>query len=222
MEKKIHGILKNHGVNNNYKTNERHQDDYYSTPPEAVEQLLKYEKFNKNIFEPMVGQGAIAQTLTQHGHTVQAMDIHDRGYPNTIIQDYLQYNKTFHGDIITNPPYKNSYKYVLHAITHCTGKIAMLLKIQFLETITRYEELFKKHPPHKIYCFVKRIACYPGGEYEKYKNKGSSMCFCWIIWDNQKTTPHDTIFKWIPNHISTTQNTHQTRIENYTQQEKKK
>lgn len=38
---------------------EREINDYYATPPEAVEKLLKVEKFNKNIWECACGGGGI-------------------------------------------------------------------------------------------------------------------------------------------------------------------
>lgn len=34
---------------------ERAKNDYYCTPPQAVEELLKREKFNRYILEPAVG-----------------------------------------------------------------------------------------------------------------------------------------------------------------------
>lgn len=33
----------------------REQNDYYATPPSAVEELLKRESFNKYVLEPAVG-----------------------------------------------------------------------------------------------------------------------------------------------------------------------
>ncbi len=196
----MHGIIKTNGINNKYTTKNRQKNDFYSTDPQSITQLLKHETFQQNILEPMVGTGAIADVLKKEGYNVKCMDLIDYGYPNTIVTDFFQYDEIFEGDIITNPPYKDSHKYVLHAIHHCNGRVAMLLKIQFLETINRYEEVFKKHPPETIYVFVKRVACYKDGDYEKYKNNGSAICFCWIIWNTKKQVK-DTIFRWIPNHI---------------------
>ena len=38
---------------------EREKDDYYATPPKAVEALLKREKFNPYVLEPAVGGAAL-------------------------------------------------------------------------------------------------------------------------------------------------------------------
>lgn len=46
---------------------EREKDDYYATPPKAVEALLKREKFNPYVLEPAVGGAAL---LKYSGPTV--------------------------------------------------------------------------------------------------------------------------------------------------------
>lgn len=60
----------------------------------------------------------------------------------------------FDGDIITNPPYGLATEFAEHAMNIITDghKVAMFLKIQFLETQKRYE-LFKKYPP-KPYMYL--------------------------------------------------------------------
>lgn len=39
-------------------TDDRQLEDYYATPPKAVEALLKRESFTQHIVEPAVGGGA--------------------------------------------------------------------------------------------------------------------------------------------------------------------
>lgn len=41
----------------NHSIDERADNDYYCTPPKAVEELLKRESFNHYILEPAVGGG---------------------------------------------------------------------------------------------------------------------------------------------------------------------
>ena len=54
-------------------------------------------------------------------------------------------------DIVTNPPYSLAKEFVEHAldISNDGCKVAMFLKIQFLEGKSR-RELFKKYPPKTI------------------------------------------------------------------------
>ncbi len=58
-------------------------------------------------------------------------------------------------------------------------KVAMLLKIQFLEGKSR-NELFKTYPPEKVYVFSQRVNCAKNGEFDKYKS--SAVCYAWFVW----------------------------------------
>lgn len=56
-------------------------------------------------------------------------------------------------------------EFVLHAlkITQEGAKIAMLLRLQFLEGSKRYLKLFETDPPKYVYLFVKRQKCFKNG-----------------------------------------------------------
>ena len=90
---------------------------------------------------------------------IVGIDIVDRGYPDTIVHDFLTYetNKKFN-NIITNPPFFLAKEFVEKGMKLLSdnGKMAMFLKIQFLESEKR-RDLFKKYPPKYIYVFSKRI-----------------------------------------------------------------
>ena len=167
-----------------HSKDERANDDYYCTPPQAVAKLLKREQFNHYVLEPAVGGGSIADVLVEHGHKVQSMDIVDRGYMGTEVRDFLTSTKddlNFSPDIITNPPYAMAKEFVEHAldISMDSVKVAMFLKIQFLESKKRYE-LFKKYPPKKIYVFVNRVNCGKNGIFGK---ESSAVCYAWFVWE---------------------------------------
>lgn len=167
-----------------HSKDERANDDYYCTPPQAVEELLKREQFNHYILEPAVGGGSIAAVLVDHNHKVQSMDIVDRGYIGTEVKDFLATAKddlNFSPDIITNPPYALAKEFVEHAldISMDSVKVAMFLKIQFLESKKRYK-LFKKYPPKKIYVFVNRVNCGKNGVFGK---ESSAVCYAWFVWE---------------------------------------
>lgn len=152
-------------------------------PPHAVEELLKRETFSTYVLEPSVGGGHIAEVLERNGHKIQAFDIVDRGYYKTEVHDFLNVSKEdikFSPDIITNPPYALAKEFVEHAldISMDSTKVAMFLKIQFLESKKRYE-LFKKYPPRKIYVFVNRVNCGKNGVFGK---ESSAVCYAWFVW----------------------------------------
>lgn len=167
-----------------HSKDDRADDDYYCTPPQAVEELLKRESFCHYVLEPAVGGGSIAAVLVDYDHKVQSMDIVDRGYAGTEVRDFLTTTKddlNFSPDIITNPPYALAKEFVEHALDISMDgvKVAMFLKIQFLESKKRYE-LFKKYPPKKIYVFVNRVNCGKNGVFGK---ESSAVCYAWFVWE---------------------------------------
>jgi len=168
----------------NHSEEDRADKDYYATPPSAVEELLRRESFNHYILEPAVGGGHIADVLKAHGYQVQTMDIVDRGYPGTEVKDFFTANKNdlkCSPDIISNPPYALASDFIEHCldISMDTVKVAMLLKIQFLETQKRYI-LFRKHLPKKIYVFVNRVNC---GKNGVFSGESSAVCYAWFVWE---------------------------------------
>lgn len=138
-----------------------------------------------------MGGGNLATKLQEHGYEVYSTDLYDRGYGEFGI-DFLQQTQPFDGDIITNPPYKLATEFVLKALELTQRKVAMFLKIQFLESQKRWDKLFSKYPPSVIYVFVKRINCYPNNI---KNNKSSAVCYAWYIWD--KENDEETKIRWL-------------------------
>jgi len=191
----INSIYKTLGASN-HTNKERQKHDYYATEPKAMEVLLEVEKFNKNVWECAVGEGHLAEVLKKHGYNVKCTDLIDRGYGIGGV-DFLKETKMFDGDIITNPPYKYAQEFIEKAIELIPigNKIAMFLKIQFLEGKKR-KKLFKKYPPKVIYVSSSRLLCAKNGEFEKMRQGGgSAVAYAWFIWE--KGYKGDTIIKWI-------------------------
>lgn len=186
-----------HGASNHSDT-EREVNDYYATPPSAVEMLLELENFSKAIMEPACGQGHIAEVLKSHGYTVCATDLVNRGYGVWDV-DFFNINEPTDMDIITNPPYSMAKEFVEHAMEIVTDghKVAMFLKLTFLEGQGR-RELFKKYPPKIVYVSTSRIGCAKNGEFKKDKNGNlkadSAVAYCWYVW--QKGFNGDPTVKW--------------------------
>lgn len=177
-----------------FAQHDRAEHDYYATSPEAVEELLKVEKFTKKVWECACGEGHISKVLEAHGYEVISTDLIDRGFGEGYV-DFLKTEKTnIPFDIVTNPPYKFAKEFAEKAIEVIADgrKVAMLLKIQFLESVKR-RELFDKHPPMKIYVFSKRIGCARNGDFGACSNR--AMCFAWFVW--QKGYTGDAVVKWI-------------------------
>ena len=185
----------------NHTEKEREENDYYATEPKALELLLELETFSPYVWECACGEGHLSKVLEGHGYRVKSTDVVDRGYPNTEVADFLNITKQDVGhlpsmDIITNPPYKYAKEFVEHALDISVDgtKVAMFLKVQFLEGKAR-RELFKKHPPKVIYVASSRLLCAKNGEFEKMRQGGgSAVAYAWFIWE--KGYKGDTIVRW--------------------------
>lgn len=155
-----------------------------------MELLLDLEKFDSNILEPCCGEGHMSEVLKSAGYNVTSSDLIDRGYGE--VKSLFDYEH-FNGDIITNPPYKLALDCVKKSldIVDDGHKVAMFLKIQFLESKTR-KEFFEQCPPKVVYVASSRLACAKGGDFTRYS--GKAMSFCWFIWE--KGYKGNTILKW--------------------------
>lgn len=125
--------------------------------------------------------------MTQYGYNVFSTDIIKRNHSIDKEVDFLKLDdKTrWDGDIITNPPYKYAKEFVEKALNTIPigNKVAMLLKLLFLEGKAR-KELFRKYPPKYVYVFSGRIMCAKNGEFEKMKaGGGSAIAYAWFIWE---------------------------------------
>lgn len=182
---------------------ERVKHDYYATPPEATEKLLGLHKFRgTNILEPCVGAGHIAEVLKRHWPEAKmtCLDLIDRGYPGTILTDFLAWNDPAAYDtIITNPPFALATEFIYKCMDLLAdgGQLAMFLKIQFLEGVNR-AELFDRYPPKEVYVFRKRISAWNNGQSinpDTGRPWLSTVCFAWYVWE--KSSRSEPVIRWI-------------------------
>ena len=179
----------------NHTDKERQSEDFYATEPRAAELLLELEEFDENIWECACGQGDLSKVFEKAGHKVLSTDLVDRGYGTGGV-DFLKCNEVFNGDIITNPPYKYAQSFVEHALELVPDghKVAMFLKLQFLEGKAR-RELFEKYPPKVVYVASGRLLCAKNGDFEGMRaGGGSAVAYAWYVWE--KGYSGDTVIKW--------------------------
>ena len=158
--------------------NSRQADDFYATDPIAIDSLFAVQQFSKHIWEPSCGMGHLSDRMKQLGKEVYSTDLVDRGYGIAGI-DFLKQSKR-HGDIITNPPFKLAIEFIDHAINLTDGKVAMFLKLAFLEGVAR-RAFFKRYPPQRVFVFSRRCKCAKNGLFDEY---GSAVAaFAWFVWD---------------------------------------
>lgn len=174
-------------------TEDREQNDFYATEPKATELLLEKQTFMHDVLEPCAGGGDMTKILQQHGYNVTSSDIVDRGLEGIIVKDVFDW-QSWHGDIITNPP----YKLALPILKHCLDivpeghKVAMFLRLLFLEGKAR-KAFFEENPPKVIYVASGRLNCAKNGDFERYPS--SAVAYAWFVFEKGYTG--DTVIKWI-------------------------
>lgn len=166
--------------------------DYYQTPRWAIEKLLEVESFVGEILEPCSGSGAISKVLEEHGYIVKSQDIRDDEDVYGVKGcDFFKYNEITE-NVVTNPPYFCAKEFIEKSLEITSGKVAVLLKLSFLEGAKRYD-FFQNTPLKTVHVFCKRVTMYPANS-EKPKNSGT-IAYAWFIWEKGYTG--DPIIKWI-------------------------
>jgi hypothetical protein len=99
----------------------------------------------------------MADVLEEYGATVFASDVHDYGYGD-FTADFLgveQPNWPNPEWIITNPPFGDKgEQFVIRALNRASVGVAMFVRMQWLETTGRYENIFRHQPPTLISFFA--------------------------------------------------------------------
>lgn len=160
------------------------RNDLYETPPEAVHALLRVEPLPKVIWECACGPGAIVKVLRGAGHRVYAMDLVSYGCPDSDSGvDFLMERAPPYavGAVVTNPPYKLAGEFVAHALALGVPKVAMLLRLAFLESECR-SSILDGGPLARVYPFANRLPMMHRYGWQGPK-AGSAMAFAWFVWD---------------------------------------
>lgn len=161
-------------------TKKRSETDFYPTPAEVTEALLRVLNLPKSvvIWEPACGEMDMVSVMQRAGYSVIATDL-------SYGQNFLTQPLPECDWIITNPPFSVSDKFIERCAEH--GKpFAMLLKSQYWHARKRYE-LFQKTTP-SIVC---PLTWRPDFLFKKPgKRSAPLMDVQWCVWEppyNQKT-----------------------------------
>jgi len=158
----------------NNKHNDRIENDFYATPLNAIEDLIKYEKFEGKIWECACGDGVLSKVMESKNYKVYSSDLINKGYGET--KDFLKTNQRV-DNIVTNPPFNLATEFTLHGLELVNHKLALLCKLSHLEGIKRNKFIFSKKKLKKILVFSKRLSFVKNGK------SGGLMAFAWFIFD---------------------------------------
>jgi len=162
--------------------NIREENDFYPTPPYAVDEFLKYEKLEGSIWEVACGKGHMSKSIEKKYGSIESTDLIDRGYGTGGI-DFLD-DKNLHNvdTIITNPPFNLFTEFVSQSKKCATKKICMFGRTQYLEGSKRYKDIWvdEEFPLKKVYQYVDRISITKN---DTNVEQRGMLSFCWYIFE---------------------------------------
>ena len=193
---------------------QRHEDkeskDYFPTPPWATRALFekvlkKYwripDKFTGryghiDCLEPACGAGHMTKVLKEYFDTVISADIDDYGQDR--IADFLKTDeKQKYHYIVTNPPFNLAEEFVLKALKQARYCVAIFARTQFLESVGRYERLFKETHPDFVAQFTERVPILKG---KLSATASTATSYAWFVWkgfeEDERSFGTDLV--WIP------------------------
>lgn len=149
---------------------QRQKNDYYPTPPECTEALIRWLNIRRSstIWEPAAGEGNMVTVLKQAGFNVIATDIQTG--TDFLTTPLIQKNIDW---IITNPPFSLSVEFIKHC-AELHKPFALLLKSQYWHSAKR----------KAIFDQIKPTAILPLTWRPDFLGKGASlMDMLWTIWE---------------------------------------
>jgi hypothetical protein len=82
--------------------------------------------------------------------------------------------------VITNPPFRLAVEFILRSLMVARKGVAILARTVFLESIGRYQAIFKDTPPTKFAQFVERVPMVKG----RLDGKASTATgYAWLVWE---------------------------------------
>ena len=105
-----------------------------------------------------------------------------REYPLDKTWNFLEQQKTFDGDIVTNPPYGLAQESVEKALEMIPKgrKVVMYLKLTFLEGKKR-RKLFDTNQLKNVYVLTQRSNCAKNGDENDWH--AGAVAYAWFEWE---------------------------------------
>ena len=164
----------------------REVDDFYPTHPGATHALLAVESFTGPIWEPACGEGDMSRVLIEAGYEVVSTDLIFRGYGEGG-RDFLCEWQALGPNIVTNPPFREAQMFVDRALMLTTGKVAMFLRLAFLEGIER-GRWFPGTPLARVWIMSRRVPMQRGRLSQTGDGNGM-IAFAWFVWEHGHKGP---------------------------------
>jgi hypothetical protein len=173
--------------------------DDFPTPPWATRALVEHVVSSKaslgsmTCLEPACGRGHMSVALADYFGEVVSYDVFDYGFGRLANFLKAKYDDQSFDWVITNPPFKLAEDFIKRSLKIARRGVAMLTRTVFIESVGRYESLFKPNPPSVFAQFVERVPMVKG---RLDKKASTATGYGWIVWE--KARPPGTRLVWIP------------------------
>jgi hypothetical protein len=95
--------------------------------------------------------------------------------------------------VITNPPFNLAEEFINRSMKIARLGVAMLTRTVFIESVGRYEHLFKDNPPWRVAQFAERV---PMVEGRLDREASTATAYAWLVWEKDQRGPCELV--WIP------------------------
>lgn len=172
--------------------------DDFPTPPWATRALVEHiigveEVVGKTCLEPACGRGYMAEPLSEYFQAVDASDAYVYGYGTQ--KDFLSFpfEAKSHDWVITNPPFRLAEDFVDRAFAVARTGVAILARTVFLESVGRYQTIFRNRPPTIFAQFTERVPMVKG----RIDPRASTATgYAWFVWELNRETRSE--LRWVP------------------------
>lgn len=173
--------------------------DDFPTPPWATRAFLSHyfvdhELGESSAWEPACGRGHMAQVLNEFFGAVRASDVFDYGYGE--IQDFLTGLTALRSVdwLITNPPFRLAEDFLVRGRQVARKGVALLTRTVFIESVGRFERVFKNAAPSTVLQYTERVPMVKG----RVDRKASTATgYAWLVWEFAREG-QQTLLDWIP------------------------
>ena len=174
--------------------------DDFPTPPWATRALVEHVIVSKNslremtCLEPACGRGHMSVALAPYFCEVTSFDVFYYGFGGTA--DFLKYKRPDQSFdwVITNPPFRLGEEFINRSMRIARHGVAMLTRTVFIESVGRYERLFKANPPSRVAQFTERVPMVKG---RIDKKASTATGYAWLVWEKAHLSGR-TELVWIP------------------------
>jgi hypothetical protein len=164
--------------------------NYFPTPPWAAraggELITRLDPGAWHCWEPAAGGGHMAAALWDYFPILRVTDIHDhdrpRGAPWSGRLDFLSADADGLDPvdwIVTNPPFETAGRFVELGLARARRGVAMLCRLNWIESAGRYPLFFGAHPLSVFAPFAERVPMVLG---RWDPSAGSATGYAWFVW----------------------------------------